>query len=100
MAHVEHTQERTRSEVARYLREFADKLDPAAAPTMEADRDRKVTLVSGSESATIKPPETLAFDVEVDTDPGLLESGNEHVTTFRLRWDANHVEADDELTIE
>lgn len=106
MVQIESTHERTRSEVAAYLREFADKLErsDAGANQLEdeavAESDRKITLVAGNESATIKPPETMAFDVEVDTESGLLNSGGEHSTTIRLRWDGSHVEADDELSIE
>lgn len=107
MAKLEHSHERTRREVAEYLRTFAAKLDPGGSspapervemPEEETDT-RKLTLVSGNASATINPPDTLAFDVEIDTDSGLLEAGNEHSATFRIRWDASHVEADDELSI-
>ncbi|MDG5818553.1 hypothetical protein [Natronococcus sp. A-GB7] len=142
MASLETTQERTRSEIAAYLRQFADELDPQTRPdaagrgenTTETvgtgstettgtetgigdetnrrddattgDRDRaesvgdKVTVITGNESATINPPQTCAFDVAVDTDSDLLDTGAERSTTFTIRWDADHVEADDELRVE
>lgn len=108
MVQIDNTHERTRSEVADYLREFANKLDrlTASDPSRADDEvptdsaDRKITLVTGNESATIKPPETVTFDVEVDTESGLLEQGGEHSATLRLRWDGSHVEADDELSVE
>jgi hypothetical protein len=142
MASLETTQERTRSEIAAYLRQFADELDPEARSdaadrggntaetvgtgstettgagtetggtnqradgTETGDRDRaesvgdKVTVITGNESATINPPQTCAFDVAVDTDSDLLDTGAERSTTFTIRWDADHVEADDELRVE
>ncbi|MFU8867029.1 hypothetical protein [Natronococcus sp.] len=142
MATLETTQERTRSEIAAYLRQFADELDPDVrsdgadrggntAETVgtgstettgtgtgigdetsrrdgatDGDRDRaqsvgdKVTVIAGNESATINPPRTCAFDVAIDTDSDLLDTGAERSTTFTIRWDADHVEADDELTVE
>lgn len=137
MASLETTQERTRSEIAAYLREFADELDPetrtedatrgTAAGTSgtdatdtsrtnrrtddadaagDRDPDRaasvgdKVTVIAGNESATINPPRTCAFDVAIDTDSDLLNAGAERSTTFTIRWDAEHVENDDELRVE
>ena len=142
MASLETTQERTRSEIAAYLRQFADELDPdtrsdaadrggntaetvgtgstetAGAETgigdetnrrddtRTGDRDPaqsvgdKVTVIAGNESATINPPRTCAFDVVIDTDSDLLDTGAERSTTFTIRWDADHVEADDELSVE
>lgn len=104
MANISSSHEKTRSEVAAYLREFADELETglggSASHGEPGTTDRKVTLVTGNESATINPPETLNFDVEVDTEAGLLEAGNDHSATFRLSWDSEHVEADDDLSIE
>ncbi len=118
MAEIEATHEKTRSEIAEYLREFADELDTGVSgatgtadrsPDIGADDDpervtdttrrEKLTVLAGNQSATINPPETLAFDVAVDTDSGLLDDG-EHTTTFTLRWDEEHVEADDELDVQ
>lgn len=142
MASLETTQERTRSEIAAYLRQFADELDPETRSddsdrggntaetvgtgstettgaetsigdetsrrddTRTGDRDPaqsvgdKVTVIAGNESATINPPRTCAFDVAIDTDSDLLDTGAERSTTFTIRWDADHVEADDELSVE
>ncbi|WP_331234570.1 amphi-Trp domain-containing protein [Natronorarus salvus] len=124
MAKLDATHEKTRAEIAQYLREFAEKLDtgvsgaagstgetgaigePDRSPDVagsdertDAGADRKITVVAGNDSATINPPETLAFDVSVDTDSGLLE-GDEQSATFTLRWDRDHVEADDELSVQ
>ncbi|WP_394739937.1 hypothetical protein [Natronococcus roseus] len=142
MATLESTQEQTRSEIAAYLRQFADELDPdtrsdttdrggntaetvgtgstgtagTGAGTGSDGTDRrtdgtetgdragsvgdKVTVITGNESATINPPQTCSFDVTVDTDSDLLDTGAERSTTFTIRWDADHVEADDELRVE
>lgn len=157
MATIESTHERTRSEIADYLREFADELDPGRGPdssdragrsdrsgrTEDAatgrggrssdtgprdanardrdatagtgdrdatadteDRERtaaagdKVTVIVGNESATINPPRTCSFDVAIDTDSSLLDAGAERSATFTIRWSEEHVEADDELSVE
>ncbi len=159
MVSMNQERERTRSEVADYLREFADELDPtgpqtgdsrtddgsgrtdrsatesgAGTPgtgtgddsltdddsTLTADDDRagdagattdanastnrnagdRVTIIVGNESATINPPETLDFAVDVDTDSSLLGAGADRSATFSLRWSEEHVEADDSLEVE
>lgn len=156
MVSLNQERERTRSEVADYLREFADELDPAGSrseepgtetgsgrtatesgagtpgtgtgddslvddddSTLTADDDRtanrdaeasgatnrgtdgdKVTIIVGNESATINPPETLSFAIDVDTDSSLLDAGAERSATFSLRWSGEHVEADDSLEVE
>lgn len=116
MGDVSSSQERTRAEIAEYLREFADELDSGdtrsskgidepgrsggSASTERTDDGGKVTIVAGNESATINPPETLTFDVEVATDSSLLEGGGtERSATFSLRWNEDHVEEDDELDV-
>ncbi|WP_336343759.1 amphi-Trp domain-containing protein [Halalkalicoccus ordinarius] len=116
MGDVSSSQERTRAEIAEYLREFADELDSGdarsskgidepgrsgdSAPAERTDDGGKVTIVAGNESATINPPETLTFDVEVATDSSLLEGGGtERSATFSLRWNEDHVEEDDELDV-
>lgn len=76
--------------------------------TGASDRDQsqgssvgdKVTVIAGNESATINPPQTCTFDVAIDTDSDLLDTGAERSTTFTIRWDAEQVEADDELSVE
>ncbi|MFC4988274.1 MULTISPECIES: hypothetical protein [Saliphagus] len=160
MVSMNQERERTRSEVADYLREFADELDPAGSrtadtrtdagagrtdrtatesgagtpgtgtgddsltdddSTLTADDDRagdagadattdanaanrnagdRVTIIVGNESATINPPETLDFAVDVDTDSSLLGTGADRSATFSLRWSEEHVEADDSLEVE
>ncbi|TYL36753.1 hypothetical protein CV102_20990 [Natronococcus pandeyae] len=134
MASLDSTQDRTRAEIATYLREFADELDPGHQSdsgrnerthdtgtqetdiqgtdmtTGTSDRDQsqgsnssvgeKVTVIAGNESATINPPQTCTFDVAIDTDSDLLDTGAERSTTFTIRWDAEQVEADDELSVE
>lgn len=117
MGNVSSSQERTRSEIADYLRKFADELDSGGSrppneagedvrrddePTASerATEDGKVTIVAGNESATINPPETLTFDVEVDTDSSVLRGrATERNATFSLRWNADYVSEDDEIGV-
>jgi hypothetical protein len=132
MASFERTQDRTRTEIADYLRSFADELDPETGSETvgndgtqtldDGSRDDsllgddstagtdtrddaagvgdKVTVIAGNESATINPPQTCTFDVAIDTDSDLLDTGAERSTTFTIRWDGEQVEADDELRVE
>lgn len=117
MGNVSSSQERSRSEIADYLRKFADELDSGggrAPPESSEDVRRgdgppapdraneggKVTIVAGNESATINPPETLTFDVEVDTDSSVLQGrATERSATFSLRWNADYVQEDDEISV-
>lgn len=109
MADVSAETEKTRAEVADYLREFADELSPRGERPAESDQqrssgtadNRKVTVIAGNESATISPPETLSFGVEVDAEDSLLGSPTgERGVTFSLNWSSEDVETDDELAVE
>lgn len=116
MGNVSASRERSRGEIAAYLRKFADELDSSgtrspgepnenvggdgAATPGHTGGGGKVTIVAGNESATINPPETLTFDVEVDTDSSVLQGrATERSATFSLRWNAERVEGDDEIGI-
>lgn len=140
MAELDVKKQRSRTEIANYLREFADKLDErgdvvnefdseterkmsetektemtgtktSGAETTETDRtepqgtqtrsaDHGMTIIVDNESATVTPPETMHFGVEVETDSSLLETGMDRGVTLSLRWDAEQVEAPDKLDIE
>jgi hypothetical protein len=129
MASFDSSQERTRAEIADYLREFADELDPAGRSTNSGtddatlessgretgraneaatsdDREQssgageKVTVIAGNDSATINPPRTCTFDVAVDTDSDLLSTGAERRASFAIRWDEEQVEDGDQLGVE
>jgi hypothetical protein len=92
MTELETNEETTRTEVATYLREFAAQLDPSvAAPGSDhfretEDRDQRVTFLVGSDSATVDPPSTVDFSVEVDSDSSLIHSGTEHEVSLELAW--------------
>ncbi|MFC6724377.1 amphi-Trp domain-containing protein, partial [Halobium palmae] len=60
----------------------------------------KVTFLVGNESATVRPPENVTFEVDVSTDSSLLESGARERVEFAIEWDADDVPSDDELSIE
>lgn len=121
MADVSAETERTRAEVAEYLREFADELSPQGDRSTDADHEKrstvdddrstaeeprtadggKVTVIVGNESATINPPKTLSFGVEVDADDSLLGGPTgERGVVFSLNWSSEDVETDNELGIE
>lgn len=59
-----------------------------------------MTVIVGNESATISPPETLSFEVEVDAEDSLLGSPTgERGVTFSLNRSLEDVEPDDELDV-
>lgn len=108
MADVSAETEKNRAEIADYLREFADELSPPGERPVRDDgqgksrttADPKVTVIVGNESATINPPETISFGVEVNADDSLLGSPTgERGVTFELRWSSEDVEADEGLDI-
>lgn len=101
MAEIEVEQEKTRAEIATYLREFADELDPKGEMIgSPAENGGKMTVIAGNESATINPPESLYFEVEIDTEASLLEAGADRGATFTLRWDKDQVEATEGFEVE
>ena len=54
------------------------------------DRPRdtnQITFVVGGESATVTVPETVAFDVEVESRSPLLSSGERQEIEFELSWE-------------
>jgi hypothetical protein len=139
MADVSAESEKTRAEVAEYLREFADELSPrgegpvdgdeqsgsrtdedrrprtdedrqvgtddgrSEAGRSRADDGRRVTVIVGSESATLTPPETMSFGVDVDSEDSLLGSPTgERGVTFSLSWSSEDIEEEtgDEFGVE
>lgn len=102
MTEIEAEREMTRDEVADYLREFADQLD-RTGPEIPTDDvgtdDGKVTLVVGNDSATINPPETVVFEIEVESDTSLVGTDVEESVEFGLTWRAEDIEEHDEIEI-
>lgn len=82
-------QEQTREEVAGYLQKLADGLR----------KGNKMTFVVGDESATINPPETLRVRMETDADSSWLGGDDGRSFVLELGWEADEVDADEELTI-
>jgi len=70
------------------------------AERTDNDVHEKVTFMVGNESATINPPDTVRFDMSVDSDSTMLESGARETVTFALHWDREAVDSDDELDIQ
>jgi hypothetical protein len=95
MSEIEAEMKMTRGEVANYLREFAKQLDPLGEGRETADYesrdqdDRRVTFMVGEDSATIKPPETVTFEIEVDSDTALIGSRTTYEVMFELAWETD-----------
>lgn len=135
MAEIEANREMNRTEIAEYLRAFADELHPSDTGeeddhqreeehsgdetkdssgsdildslTDDEDRaesmdqqQRKVTFMVGSESTTINPPNTITFEMKVDSESSLFGSETGKSTTFALHWDEEDVPEDEELSIQ
>lgn len=118
MVELESEGELTRREVAAFLREFADELDDGTpvesgegrreefdsgdrgefAGDQEGDagaRDaRRITLIVGGDSATVTVPDTVEFDVEVESRSPMLRSDVSQGIDFELSW---KIEDPDEL---
>ncbi|GAA0242295.1 hypothetical protein ACFFQF_20030 [Haladaptatus pallidirubidus] len=119
--------EKNRAEVAAYLRDIANKLEttdsdsaevnrertesshsPSSEPNTETttststatnERNQKVTIIAGNDSATVNPPETLNFGIIVDSDSSLMESGVEESITLSMKWASEEVKADQDLSV-
>lgn len=61
--------------------------------------DDRVTLVVGNESATVNPPGTPTFVIEVDSDSSLVGSGEQQRVTFQLEWEVEDVDEDSRIEI-
>lgn len=107
MVELESEGELTRSEVAVFLREFADEIDdglfgrhPDSEERKEEFTDeesldpKRVTLIVGGDSATVTVPETVEFDVEIESRSPMLSSGVHQGIEFELSWE---IENPDEL---
>lgn len=78
----------SRSDVARYLRSVADRLESGGP----------VTLSSGGEEVTLDPPERVTFEVKAERETG---SGKPELSVeFELEWKEGASGGDDSLRIE
>ncbi len=59
----------------------------------------KVTIVVGNDSATVNPPETVDFAVEVSGNNPVFGAGRQGVE-FGIYWRGDEVEEDDEISIQ
>lgn len=100
MAELEVANEKTRGEIAAYFRDFADKLDTAGDPMRDDGDTRTVTIIAGNESATVTPPDSMQFLVEVETESSLLNAGTDRGITFSLGWNEDQVDAPERMDIE
>jgi amphi-Trp domain-containing protein len=69
---------RSRKEIASYLRKVADNLDSGTA----------INLKAGSESVTLNPPARPTFEVKAERE-GLAGNMTERSVEFELEWDEN-----------
>jgi amphi-Trp domain-containing protein len=72
--------DRSKAEVAAYLRAFANKLESG----------EEVTLSAGGKSVTVTIPDTVEFEVQVECEGPAGEPGELSVE-FELEWDEDAV---------
>ena len=102
-----------RSDEAGRAREDADAAGPTGTET-ERDRTRRtgerpeeppagdarrITFVVGGDSATVTIPETVEFDVEVESRSPLLQSGESQAVEFQLSWEVEERVQDDSIDL-
>jgi type IV secretory pathway VirB10-like protein len=61
---------------------------------------RKVTFMVGNDSTTINPPETVAFEMAVDSESSIFGAETGRTARFALHWDEENVSEDDEFAIQ
>jgi len=84
--------QRSRSEIADYLRGVADSLEAGG----------ELTLRAGDQSTAVDPPERAEFEVKVERE-GPVDADGELSVEFEIEWDEGHSGAgasDGELSIE
>lgn len=60
----------------------------------------KMTFMVGNESTTINPPDTVTFEMRVDSESSLIGSETGRTASFALHWDDADVPEDDEMSIQ
>ena len=85
-------------------REDAGRNDPDDRTIEERERTvpsdaSRITFVVGGESATVTVPETLEFDVEVESRSPLLKSGVNQEVEFHLSWEIEDQPGDDSIDL-
>jgi hypothetical protein len=74
-----------------------------------SDRDRagqsgqsppKVTFMVGNDSTTINPPDTVAFEMAVDSESSIFGAETGRTARFALHWDEENVSENDEFSIQ
>lgn len=97
MVELETEGELTRTEVADFLRRFADELDDSfdrdidRVPEAEATDDevvdaKPITFIVGGDSATVTVPTVVEFDVDVESRSPMFSSKVSQEIELELSW--------------
>lgn len=115
MVELESEGEMTRGEVALFLREFAGEIDDSTFDREqghEVHREeftdesslgpKRITLIVGGDSATVTVPETVDFDIEIESRSPMLSKGVHQEIEFELSWEIENPEelGDDRIAVE
>lgn len=115
MVELESDGEMTRAEVARFLREFAREIDDGVFDGDQAEQahreeftdddslgPKRITLIVGGESATVTVPETVDFDIEIESRSPMLSSNVHQEIEFELSWEIENPDEldDDRIAVE
>jgi hypothetical protein len=61
---------------------------------------RKVTFMVGNDSTTINPPDTVAFEMAVDSESSIFGAETGRTARFALHWDEENISEDEEFSIQ
>lgn len=89
MREVDIEQEKTRLEVAAFLRDFAEELE----------KGNRVTLIVGNESATVNPPEMMHFKFASGVDSSWIGTDEGQTLRLELGWQLEDEPHSDELSV-
>lgn len=81
--------EKTRTEVAAFLREFATELE----------KGQRVTMIIGNESTTLNPPDTVHFKFDSDVDSSWIGHDEGRSLRFELGWQMEDEPVNDEISV-
>lgn len=89
MQEFELEREQTRQQAAEYLHKLANGLE----------ENNTVTFISGEQSTTIDPPQTVHFRMETDEDSSWIGTDRGRSFVIELGWESDEVEPNEDLVI-
>lgn len=73
--------------------------DESGMDSDATDPEERVTLIVGDDSATVHPPDAADFEIEVDSDSSLVQSGEQQRVTFELEWKVEETPGEEDMEV-